>query len=225
MVQAQTRQRRPFALSARAPSPLDSPTCTVRFIPLNTRPRRRLEPSRGVADCVGVDMTQTIAACARPTKKYPEGRTGTSAGYSAHRAQGEPACDPCRLANNSTTKIRAAARVEAQRRHYRANRGMYAYRAIRLKYNLSEAQYKALLQAQGERCAICGTEVAGNRGRLLNVDHDHACCPGHKSCGKCVRGLLCARCNVGLGSFRDDPDRLLSAATYLATKRMEAADA
>lgn len=79
-------------------------------------------------------------------------------------------------------------------------------------HQLSGAQLRDLLAQQNGKCAICG-DVPGVR--RLAVDHDHACCPGRKSCGKCVRGLLCGRCNTGLGMFKDSPDRLLAAKSYL----------
>ncbi len=45
-------------------------------------------------------------------------------------------------------------------------------------------------------CAICGRPPKSYR---LSVDHDHTCCPTDISCGRCVRGLLCAPCNRALG--------------------------
>jgi recombination endonuclease VII len=83
----------------------------------------------------------------------------------------------------------------------------------REKYNLEPEEYQAKLEKQGHRCVICKKE--NDSGRPLCVDHDHACCSGGKSCGKCVRGLLCVKCNAGLGSFQDNPDFLRVAAQYI----------
>lgn len=63
-------------------------------------------------------------------------------------------------------------------------------------------------------CDVCKEPLERGRNKIA-VDHDHSCCPGLGSCGKCVRGVLCARCNIGLGSFRDNPAYLRSAANYL----------
>lgn len=85
------------------------------------------------------------------------------------------------------------------------------------KYKLTIEKYDALLAAQGGRCAICLTDVPRDpRTDRLHVDHDHACCPGKTSCGKCIRGLLCHACNTALGNFSDDPARLQRALIYLS---------
>ena len=78
--------------------------------------------------------------------------------------------------------------------------------------------YAAMLAAQEGGCAVCGTTAPGGRGRF-HVDHDHTCCPGAKSCGKCIRGLLCNNCNVGLGHFRDDPSIMVAGIAYLNSPR------
>lgn len=85
---------------------------------------------------------------------------------------------------------------------------------LRKKYRLSQEQYAAMLAGQGGGCAICKSPSSGGRGSF-HVDHDHACCSGTGSCGSCIRGLLCLRCNTGIGSFRDAPELLRAAALYL----------
>lgn len=80
-------------------------------------------------------------------------------------------------------------------------------------YGVTPTRHAEMLEAQRHVCAICAEpDPAGKR---LAVDHDHKCCRNARSCGKCVRGLLCGRCNPGIGYFRDDADRLRSAADYV----------
>lgn len=79
------------------------------------------------------------------------------------------------------------------------------------RYNLSYAEYMVMYQLQTGRCAICRKEFIATPA----VDHDHSCCSGNTSCGKCVRGLLCTHCNKGLSGFRDNPEYMLLAIQYL----------
>lgn len=79
-------------------------------------------------------------------------------------------------------------------------------------YGLPPGLYEAMYQAQGGRCAIC--QIATGKAKRLAVDHDHSCCPGRISCGRCVRGLLCGSCNhVILGRYT--PEMLERAIHYL----------
>lgn len=75
---------------------------------------------------------------------------------------------------------------------------------LKNKYNITGAEYDAMLARQGGACAICGDEKAAS----LAVDHCH-------QTGK-VRGLLCVNCNRGIGYFLDQPERLTKAAQYLS---------
>lgn len=62
-------------------------------------------------------------------------------------------------------------------------------------------------------CVICKRDLVPGREKV--VDHDHNCCPGQKTCGSCVRGVLCGPCNRALGLFGDNPATLIQAASYL----------
>ena len=162
-------------------------------------------------------MTTATLVCERATRAYPDGRTGTNAGYQAHEAVTETPCEACTKANRAV-----------QRGQYERHRDAVKARARRYRHGMTREEYDALLASQGGGCAVCGTtEPGGSAGYYFHVDHDHACCPGRNSCSACIRGLLCAACNVGLGAFRDNPDRLMAAAAYLLTRVnvLEVADA
>lgn len=106
----------------------------------------------------------------------------------------------------------------------KSNRGKNPERYVQQKfaqrlrrYNLTPDQYEELLARQGGGCAICKSEVNNMEMYRLHVDHDHTCCAGKESCGKCIRGILCANCNHGLGHFKDDLALLQAAIDYLST--------
>lgn len=112
------------------------------------------------------------------------------------------------------------ARVARQR----DGRQAAAVRKSKLKttYGLTLDQYDALVASQNGRCAICGSgDPKSTRNIRWVIDHDHNCCPSQtKTCGKCIRGLLCTQCNLGLGQFEDSPDLLTAAAAYLRRPRL-----
>jgi Autographiviridae endonuclease VII len=109
--------------------------------------------------------------------------------------------------------------TEAQRQKQRE--GVKRYRArhpervkifrrktfLKWKYGISLETYEALLQAQGEVCAICGNKAIFGIQKWLAVDHSH-------STGK-IRGLLCTKCNSLLGLADDSVARLETAIAYL----------
>lgn len=105
-----------------------------------------------------------------------------------------------------------------QRAYRRTPNGQRYVRAMNLrKFNLTPEEYDAMLAAQGGVCAACGQaeETApGGRVNSLSIDHDHICCPGQRSCGKCIRGLLCNRCNRALGLLRDSEATIESLLAY-----------
>lgn len=81
---------------------------------------------------------------------------------------------------------------------------------LRKRYKVTIDWYREQLSKQNNVCAICNqSEKTIIHGKIISmpVDHDH-------ETGK-ARGLLCTKCNRGLGLFRDDINLLKSAIEYL----------
>lgn len=85
------------------------------------------------------------------------------------------------------------------------------------KYAMSRADFDEMLESQGGLCAVC--ETGGPAGRGWCIDHDHSCCPSQdKTCGKCVRGILCSPCNAAIGALGDCAETLMRAAKYITER-------
>lgn len=89
-------------------------------------------------------------------------------------------------------------------------------RTYQTRYGITMEEFEAMVISQGGVCAICKRNALNATGKAFAVDHDHKCCPGKSSCGKCVRGALCQVCNQALGMFGDSQEVLESAIAYLA---------
>jgi hypothetical protein len=112
-----------------------------------------------------------------------------------------------RYSNDAEYRERTLARGSAWRRANRdklspRNRDKYMKR----RYGISRADYDALFERQGRVCAICRKP---SKERLC-VDHCHVT--------GMIRGLLCRKCNFGLGSLCDDQRALVAALAYLGAR-------
>jgi hypothetical protein len=107
-------------------------------------------------------------------------------------------CRQCDLAYRASRRITHHSQIrEYELKNHRKRRLQY-------QYGVTEEYIEQLRISQDNSCAICKSEVT------LVIDHCHD--KGH------VRGLLCSPCNLGLGHFRDDPERMSQAITYLKKK-------
>lgn len=82
-------------------------------------------------------------------------------------------------------------------------------------YNIDAETYDAMME---RGCDVCGSKSQ------LSIDHDHGCCPGKRSCGECVRGVLCRDCNWAEGLLGSDVSRIMALAAYLVQYEREEVD-
>lgn len=84
----------------------------------------------------------------------------------------------------------------------------------RTRYGITREKYAEMLSVCLGLCEIC--LAVCDSGHSLSVDHNHDCCPQQeRTCGNCVRGLLCKRCNRLIGDAKEKPELLRAAAAYL----------
>lgn len=77
---------------------------------------------------------------------------------------------------------------------------------LKLEYDLTVEEYSAMFNIQEGKCPICNRHQDELR-KALCVDHDHIT-------GR-IRGLLCTKCNLRLGTFNDNIEDLKTAIVYL----------
>ena len=126
-------------------------------------------------------------------------KCGTYSGYIIHGRNKEKPCDDCRSASNAYRREKRAKDV-----------AFLGYDPRRFKrHNITKEQYELLLSKHSGNCWICKDIKASV------IDHDHSCCSGAWSCGKCIRGVLCSNCNTAIGLLKDSKNLLEQAKEYL----------
>ena len=98
-------------------------------------------------------------------------------------------------------------KISPQLKYNRANPEKKRIYALKYYYGITLAEYEVMLESQNYGCAICGSKNPGVKKSIFSVDHDHKT--------KRVRGLLCGRCNSGIGLLYDSEEILLKAMLYL----------
>jgi Recombination endonuclease VII len=113
----------------------------------------------------------------------------------------------CSAKCRNNWRVRDPEKMQAYKQKYRdtSKDKSKHYHLVR-NFGITLEQYKEMLQAQNECCAVCGKH-AETEGRALAVDHDH-------STGE-VFGLLCYVCNNKLIGKRRDPELFYKASEYL----------
>lgn len=160
---------------------------------------------------VRVPGKRRCASCGetKPVEDFGKGNKSCKDGLSVY-------CRPCNAKRQQEWRKANPERMrELQRQSYHRRKSGRAERRIKEMYGITVEQFDQLLADQGGCCAVCGTSTPNGPGKRFHIDHDHACCARVGSCGKCIRGLLCSRCNTALGLLGDDPGVYSRAAAYI----------
>src|ERR1700676_795132 len=119
-------------------------------------------------------------------------------------------CKDCGNAKHQKYFIANKRRINKKRRiAYQKDKSKAIASNLKRYYGLTMSEYDELFKQQKGRCKICNRHQTEFE-RRFDVDHCHK--KNH------IRGLLCIRCNRGLGLFHDNVKVLAKAITYLKDK-------
>lgn len=186
---------------------------------------RDLDPDESFVRCKGPCGLNKVLSEFTPDLKLASGVKSYCKRCHADRARDYYAADPApkRAAVREYNQQNAERLNETRRAARKADPERHRAQDLKKNFKITLTDYRAMLEAQGGVCAICGAVPDDKRNYPRNnlaVDHDHQCCNAHgKSCGSCVRGLLCLNCNMG--NFNDDPVLMLKATAYVLWWRRE----
>lgn len=135
--------------------------------------------------------------CKEPKVLSAFGRSGRD----GHQSR----CKVCINAYWQQPKHKQQKRDWAKRNWHKVRHG-----GLMRRFQMPLSEYEDRMARQRRKCACCG-EVRP----VLEVDHNHKCCPGKRTCGKCTRDLLCKGCNKALGFLGDNPKVMKRALAYL----------
>ena len=102
---------------------------------------------------------------------------------------------------------------ERDKRRYKTDRkrrqSQAKWAAVKMNFGITKEQWFAVLEEQNRACAICSIEFVLEGLHLANpcIDHDHGT--------NAVRGMLCRRCNQGIGLLQDSSSVAKNASDYL----------
>jgi hypothetical protein len=131
--------------------------------------------------------------------------------------KGRSRCKDCHNAHKRKTEKLSNKEYKRRRRQDPELYAKMLSQNSKWRYGIDHEERDKMLAKQGGVCAVCGSNEPKGRGWV--VDHDHSCCPGIKSCGECIRGILCVNCNLVLGHANDNIDTLTSAIAYLLSDK------
>jgi hypothetical protein len=126
-------------------------------------------------------------------------------GHVLYNDQGDKCCIDCKqfksldqYYNNKSAKT-SICKECSHKRSIKYHKSTYRY----AKYGITKELFDEMFEDQNGKCLICTTELQNE----IHIDHDH-------KTGD-VRGILCGKCNKGLGLFDDDVNYLTNAIKYL----------
>lgn len=159
---------------------------------------------------------RSILAAIRPPKERPTEKRCTgcaviqpvTAFNTTHGGRPRPKCKSCQSDDYRDYVSRNRERVSRSKRE-----GKYVAR-----FGLNLDELDDLHRSVGDSCESCGVHRDSTPNGVLVLDHDHSCCPTERTCGQCIRGVLCTACNVALGALHDDPLRVVALLGYIAER-------